>query len=61
MEKVPLDGVGGKSKRIVCELVKSKNECYFRKELYHEDETWLQCPSCSILFYEECFGKEHFS
>ena len=22
----------------------TKNECSFCKELYHEDETWLQCP-----------------
>ena len=35
----------------------NKNECGFCKELYHEDEMWLQCPCCKIWFHEQCFGK----
>ena len=26
----------------------SENECVFCKELFQEDETWLQCPSCKV-------------
>ena len=33
----------------------NKNECGFCKELHHEDEMWLQCPSCKIWFFEEYF------
>ena len=55
--KGPMDGIGEKIKRVVSGLVKSKNECGFLKELYHEDAAWLQCPSCNIWFHEECFGK----
>ena len=33
----------------------NKNECGFCKELCHEEETLLQCPSCKIWFHEECF------
>ena len=35
----------------------NESECDFCKELYHEDETWLQRFSCRIWFHEECFGK----
>ena len=35
----------------------NENKCDFCMELYHEDETWLQCPSCKVWFYEECFVK----
>ena len=35
----------------------NKNEFSFCKKLYHEDERWLQSPSCKIWFREERFGK----
>ena len=35
----------------------NENKCDFCMELYDEDETWLQCPSCKVWFYEECFVK----
>ena len=48
---------------LVCDHTVSEsneNECRFCKELYHEDETWLRCPSCKIWFYEE-FLENNFS
>ena len=35
----------------------NESDCGFCKELYNEDETWLQCSSCNIWFHQECFGK----
>ena len=26
----------------------NENHCGFCEELYHEDEKWLQCPSCKV-------------
>ena len=49
---------------LVCDHTGSEsneNECDLCKKRYHEDETWLQCPSCKIWFHEECFGKLLFS
>ena len=45
---------------LVCDHTGSEsneNRCGFCEELYHEDEKWLQCPSCKVWFHEECFGK----